>query len=142
MELQGKTAIVTGGTKGIGRGIAEALLRVGVNVCLSARHEAEIERTVVELNSIGEGRAVGFVCDVRNHDEVRSLLENANNTFGGIDILVNNAGIGIFNSVENMSVEDFRATLETNLFGVFYCCHEAIPLMKKLHHQHFLTRRH
>ena len=131
MELQGKTAIVTGGTKGIGRGIAEALLRVGVNVCLSARHEAEIERTVVELNSIGEGRAVGFVCDVRNHDEVRSLLENANNTFGGIDILVNNAGIGIFNSVENMSVEDFRATLETNLFGVFYCCHEAIPLMKK-----------
>ena len=131
MELQGKTAIVTGGTKGIGRGIAEALLRVGVNVCLSARHEAEIERTVVELNSIGEGRAVGFVCDVRNHDQVRSLLENANNTFGGIDILVNNAGIGIFNSVENMSVEDFRATLETNLFGVFYCCHEAIPLMKK-----------
>ena len=131
MELQGKTAIVTGGTKGIGRGIAEALLSVGVNVCLSARHETEIERTVAELNSIGEGRAVGFVCDVRNHDEVRSLLENANNTFGGIDILVNNAGIGIFNSVENMSVEDFRATLETNLFGVFYCCHEAIPLMKK-----------
>jgi len=131
LELQGKTAIVTGGTKGIGRGIAEALLSVGVNVCLSARHETEIERTVAELNSIGEGRAVGFVCDVRNHDEVRSLLENANNTFGGIDILVNNAGIGIFNSVENMSVEDFRATLETNLFGVFYCCHEAIPLMKK-----------
>ena len=131
MELQGKTAIVTGGTKGIGRGIAEALVGAGVNVCLSARHEAEIERAVAELNSIGEGRVAGFVCDVRNYDEVRSLLENANNTFGGIDILVNNAGIGIFNSVENMSVEDFRATLETNLFGVFYCCHEAIPLMKK-----------
>ncbi len=131
MELQGKTAIVTGGTRGIGRGIAEALVRAGVNVCLSARHEGEIERAVADLNSIGEGRAAGFVCDVRNYDEVRSLLENAKNTFGGIDILVNNAGIGIFNSVENMSVEDFRATLETNLFGVFYCCHEAIPLMKK-----------
>jgi 3-oxoacyl-[acyl-carrier protein] reductase len=131
LELQGKTAIVTGGTKGIGRGIAEALVRVGVNVCLSARHEAEIERAVADLNRIGEGRAAGFVCDVRNYDEVKSLLENANNTFGGIDILVNNAGIGIFNSVQNMSVEDFRATLETNLFGVFYCCHEAIPLMKK-----------
>jgi 3-oxoacyl-[acyl-carrier protein] reductase len=131
LELQGKTAIVTGGTKGIGRGIAEALVRAGVNVCLSARHEAEIERSVADLNSIGEGRAAGFVCDVRSYDQVKSLLENANNTFGGIDILVNNAGIGIFNSVENMSVEDFRATLETNLFGVFYCCHEAIPLMKK-----------
>jgi 3-oxoacyl-[acyl-carrier protein] reductase len=131
LELQGKTAIVTGGTKGIGRGIAEALVRAGVNVCLSARHEAEIARAVADLNRIGEGRAAGSVCDVRNYDEVRSLLENATNTFGGIDILVNNAGIGIFNSVENMSVEDFRSTLETNLFGVFYCCHEAIPLMKK-----------
>jgi len=131
LELQGKTAIVTGGTRGIGRGIAEALVRAGVKVCVSSRHKAEIERAVADLNRIGEGRAAGFVCDVRNYDEVRSLLENAKNTFGGIDILVNNAGIGIFNSVENMSVEDFRATLETNLFGVFYCCHEAIPLMKK-----------
>ena len=131
LELQGKTAIVTGGTKGIGRGIAEALVRAGVKVCVSCRHKAEIERAVADLNRIGEGRAVGFVCDVRNYDEVKSLIENADNTFGGIDILVNNAGIGIFNSVEDMSVEDFRATLETNLFGVFYCCHEAIPLMKQ-----------
>ena len=131
MELQGKTAIVTGGSKGIGRGIAEALVRADVNVCLSARHEAEMERAVADLNRLGGGNAAGFVCDVRNYDEVRSLLEDANKTFGGIDILVNNAGIGIFSSVEDMSVEDFRATLETNLFGVFYCCHEAIPLMKK-----------
>jgi NAD(P)-dependent dehydrogenase (short-subunit alcohol dehydrogenase family) len=131
LELQGKTAIVTGGSKGIGRGIAEALVRADVNVCLSARHEAEMARAVADLNRLGGGNAAGFVCDVRNYDEVRSLLENANNTFGGIDILVNNAGIGIFSSVEDMSVEDFRATLETNLFGVFYCCHEAIPLMKK-----------
>ncbi len=131
MELQGKTAIVTGGSKGIGRGIAEALVRADVNVCLSARHEAEMARAVADLNRLGGGNAAGFVCDVRNYAEVRSLLEDANKTFGGIDILVNNAGIGIFSSVEDMSVEDFRATLETNLFGVFYCCHEAIPLMKK-----------
>jgi NAD(P)-dependent dehydrogenase (short-subunit alcohol dehydrogenase family) len=131
LELQGKTAIVTGGSKGIGRGIAEALVRADVNVCLSARHEAEMARAVADLNRLGGGNAAGFVCDVRNYAEVRSLLEDANKTFGGIDILVNNAGIGIFSSVEDMSVEDFRATLETNLFGVFYCCHEAIPLMKK-----------
>jgi NAD(P)-dependent dehydrogenase (short-subunit alcohol dehydrogenase family) len=64
---------------------------------------------------------------VRNYDAVKSLL----GAFGGVDILINNAGIGIFSSVESMSPEDFRAVLETNVFGVFYCCHEAIPVMKQ-----------
>ena len=131
MELQGKTAIVTGATKGIGRGIAEALVRAGVNVSISARKEAEVESTVGELSKLGEADVSGTVCDVRELDEVRALIAHTVTEFGGIDILVNNAGIGIFESVEKMSPEDFRAVLETNLFGVFYCCHEAIPVMKK-----------
>ncbi|MGB7923179.1 MAG: SDR family oxidoreductase [Pyrinomonadaceae bacterium] len=131
MNLNGKTAIVTGGTKGIGRAIAEALVREGMNVCVSARKADEVERVVDELNGLSEGRAAGAVCDVREHDEVKALVEHTVEEFGGVDVLVNNAGIGIFGRVDETRPEDFRAVLETNLFGVFYCCHEAIPQMKR-----------
>jgi NAD(P)-dependent dehydrogenase (short-subunit alcohol dehydrogenase family) len=131
LELNRKVAIVTGGTKGIGRGIAAALARAGTDICISARHEQEIEAAVADLSEIGEGRVTGAVCDVRDYDEVKALFDHTVMEFGGVDILINNAGIGIFVPVEEMSPEDFRAVLETNLFGVFYCCHEAIPLLKK-----------
>jgi 3-oxoacyl-[acyl-carrier protein] reductase len=131
MDLKGKVAIVTGGTKGIGRGIAEALVRENVNVCISARSRNEIDETVRDLRALGKGTATGIVCDVRIHAQIKSLLELTVLEFGGLDILVNNAGIGIFATVEETLPEDFRAVLETNLSGVFYCCHEAIPLMKQ-----------
>jgi len=131
MDLNGKVAIVTGGTKGIGHGIAEALVRENVNVCISARSGNEIVEAVRDLRALGKGSATGIVCDVRIHAQIKSLLELTVSEFGGLDILVNNAGIGAFGTVEEMSPEDFRAVLETNLFGVFYCCHEAIPLMKQ-----------
>lgn len=131
MDLTGKTAIVTGATKGIGRAIAESLVRAGVNVSISARHQGEIERAVKELNEPGNVRAAGFVCDVRDEAQVRSYFARSVETFGGVDILVNNAGVGQFGPVESTSGDDFRAVIETNLCGVFYCCHEAIPLMKQ-----------
>ncbi|MBV9958598.1 MAG: SDR family NAD(P)-dependent oxidoreductase, partial [Acidobacteria bacterium] len=131
MNLTGKSAIVTGGTKGIGRGIAEALLSAGVNVCISARHEDEIERAVSDMGGLSEAAVIGAVCDVRDYEEVQALVAHTVAEFGGVDILVNNAGIGIFGKVEELTPEDFRAVLETNLCGVFYCCHEAIPEMKK-----------
>ena len=132
MNLQGKTAIVTGGTKGIGRGIAEALIREGVSVCISARHQDDIDQAVDQLNRLGGGRAIGFVCDVRDYDQVKALIDHAVNELGGLDILINNAGIGTFRTtVDETSPDEFRAVIETNLFGVFYCCHEAIPQMKK-----------
>jgi 3-oxoacyl-[acyl-carrier protein] reductase len=130
MELKGKTAIVTGGTKGIGRGIAEALVKAGVNVCLSARSRKEIEEALLALTALGGGGAAGIVADVRNYSQIQALFELTASQFGGLDILVNNAGIGMFQTVEEMSPDDFRAILETNVFGVFYCCHEAIPLMR------------
>ncbi len=131
MNLNGKVAIVTGGTKGIGRAIAEALVREGVSVCIGARKEAEVEATVGELSDAGEGGVTGAVCDVRSYEEVAALFEHTVAEFGGVDVLVNNAGIGVFGRVEDLSPEDFRAVLETNLFGVYYCCHEAIPQMKR-----------
>ena len=120
--LAGKIAVVTGATKGIGRAIAKSLAGAGAKVVITARNENEIEDTVAKL-----GNAVGYACDVRDYDQVKSVFAE----IGAVDILVNNAGIGIFAPVESMSVEDFRAVLETNVFGVFYCCREAIPLMKQ-----------
>jgi NAD(P)-dependent dehydrogenase (short-subunit alcohol dehydrogenase family) len=130
MDLNNKVALVTGGSKGIGRGIAEALVREGVNVFISARKRPEIEETVVELSALKGGSANGIVADVCNYTQVQALFERAVAVFGGVDILVNNAGIGIFGPVDQMAVDDFRAVLETNLFGVFHCCREAIPLMR------------
>jgi 3-oxoacyl-[acyl-carrier protein] reductase len=131
MKLSGKTAIVTGGTKGIGRGIAEVLVKEGVNVCISARSRKEIDESLLALSALNGGKVTGIVADVRSYAQIQALFELTVSQFGGLDVLVNNAGIGMFQTVEEMPPEDFRATLETNLFGVFYCCHEAIPLMKK-----------
>jgi NAD(P)-dependent dehydrogenase (short-subunit alcohol dehydrogenase family) len=131
MEIKEKTAVVTGSTKGIGKAIATALVRGNVNVIISSRESPEIELTIAELNKIGRGRVVGSVCDVRDYTQVANLFATAVKAFGGVDILVNNAGIGIFASVEEMAPEDFRAILETNVLGVYHCCHCAIPLMKQ-----------
>jgi len=98
---------------------------------VSSRDSQEIELTIAELSEIKRGRAGGSVCDVREYAQVGTLFETTVKTFGGIDILVNNAGIGLFASVEEMEPEDFRAVLETNVLGVYHCCHQAIPLMKR-----------
>jgi 3-oxoacyl-[acyl-carrier protein] reductase len=130
MSLNNKAAIVTGATKGIGYAIAEALVRDGASVYACARDRAEIEASVARLKEHGE--IYGKVCDVRSEEQVIALLDSCERRFGGVDILVNNAGVGYMNKkVEEISADEFRATLETNLFGVFYTCHYAIPMMKK-----------
>ena len=129
--MKERIAVVTGGTRGIGRAIAEALVREGATVAITARSEKGIAGAVTQLSGMGPGKAVGYVCDVRDYEQVKPVFANISRDLGGVDILVNNAGIGIFAPVESMSVADFRAVLETNVCGVFYCCHEAIPLMKQ-----------
>ena len=131
MKLSGSKAIVTGGTKGIGRAIARALIGVGVDVVISSRHEEELTKTARELNEFGPGRCAGATCDVRDESQVKEFFAYAATTLGGLDILVNNAGVGLFAPVAEMSGADFRAVIETNLCGVFYCCHQAIPLLKQ-----------
>ncbi len=131
MDYRGKNAIVTGGTKGIGRAIAEALLREGLNVCISARTAEEVEKAVSELGDIGDANVTGVVCDVRVYEEVRAMFEHADEELGGVDVLVNNVGVGLFKTVEETEPEEFRGVLETNLFGVFYCCREAVPRMRE-----------
>jgi len=130
MSVDGKIAVVTGGTKGIGYGIAEKLVENGANIFICARDKGELKTAVEDLSR--SGRAEGEICDVRSEDQVRMTLQQCERVFGGIDILVNNAGIGYFGkTVEEMNGDEFRQTLETNLHGVFYSCHYAIPAMKK-----------
>ena len=129
MNLENKIAVVTGGTKGIGRSIAEELLKAGAKVFITARNEREVQQTIADLSQLGQIESE--ICDVRSFDQVKMMLDEAERKFGGVDILINNAGIGMFKAVAETEPEEFRAVLETNLFGVFYCCQAAIPKLKK-----------
>jgi len=128
--IEGQSAIITGGSRGIGFAIAEALLQRGSRVFICARNEDEIQKSVAALRNKLGGEIHGAACDVRSYDSVNALFSRANKVFGGLDILVNNAGVGSHSYVEQTTIEEWNATIETNLTGVFHCCHAAIPLMK------------
>lgn len=131
-ELKGKVAVVTGATRGIGYSIAEALLAGGANVFICGRDEPTLKIALENLSRAGsKDRIAGIVADVRRYEDCSSVISGAAERFGGLDILVNNAGIGIFKPVDQLSREEWDATIQTNLSGIFYCCREAIPLMRK-----------
>jgi NAD(P)-dependent dehydrogenase (short-subunit alcohol dehydrogenase family) len=129
--VKDKSAIVTGSTKGIGRAIAEELLRAGARVTISARNEGEVKSAANDLEKAHPKRVLARRCDVRREEDVRSLFEETERAFGGVDILVNNAGVGFFKNLEEMSLADWNSVIETNLTGVFLCSRAAIPLMRK-----------
>jgi NAD(P)-dependent dehydrogenase (short-subunit alcohol dehydrogenase family) len=131
MTQAGKVAVVTGSSKGIGYAIAEALVRAGASVTVSARHAEEVSGAAARLNALGKGRASGIPCDVRSPEAVAGLIGRTVAEFGGLDILVNNAGVGHFVPVADLSIERWRQTIETNLSGAFYCCREAIPHLRR-----------
>lgn len=119
-RLKGKTAVVTGGTKGIGKAIASALAIEGCNIAIASRTEAELKAVQKELSG-KEVEVIAIHCDVRNVHEVSAMAKKVQRKFGSPEILINNAGIGRFGEVLKMEERDFRATLETNLLGVFHC---------------------
>lgn len=130
IDLGGRSAVVTGGTKGIGWAVARGLAEAGASVAIGARTAAEVESAARELAAIGPGAAVGVVCDVRDPEACRLLVERAAREFGRLDILVNNAGIGHFAPIQQMSTEDWQRQVDVNLGGVFHCSKAAIPHLK------------
>jgi len=130
-ELTGKVAVVTGGSRGIGFSIAQALLAEGAKVFICGRDAKALQAALEKLRSAVPANVDGSAADVRSYEDCRKLIRVASERFGGLDILVNNAGVGVFKPVDQLSVEEWDATIQTNLCGVFYCCHEAIPLMRK-----------
>lgn len=124
--LDGKVALVTGGNRGIGRGIVEALAAEGARVALTARAADAAEGAARE---VGRG-AIGLACDVRDFASVQKTFAEVKQKLGGLDVLVSNAGVGVFAPIADLTPEQWRTVIETNLNGVFYCAHEAIPMMR------------
>ena len=120
-DLSGCVALVTGGSKGIGAAIVRALSEAGA--------------AVVSTSRSGSGASAASVthvrADVRKPDEAARAVEEAVQAFGGLDILINNAGVGLFANVADMTIQQWQEVIETNLNGVFYCCHAAIPHLRR-----------
>lgn len=131
--LNDKVAIVTGGSRGIGRAVAAALLADGASVVLTGTDDARLNEARDALSVSGSGltdRVMVSRTDVRRELEVDALMTAAVSRFGGVDILINNAGIGDFAEVAAMTSDQWHRVIDTNLTGVFYCCHAAIPHLK------------
>ena len=132
LQLAGKVALVTGGTRGIGLAIAEALLARGASATVSGRTGEHLDAARRHLAAVsGDGaRLEAAAADVRDEAEVRGLVDRAVSRFGGLDVLVNNAGIGVFQEIASLAPDDWRRVIDTNLTGVFYACHAAIPHLR------------
>lgn len=131
MLLTGKTAIVTGGSRGIGRAIACCLAEEGANVAvIFAGNTAAAEETLQQIKEKG-GNAISIQCDVANEDAVAAMVKEVKDTFGGVDILVNNAGITRDGLLMRMKTSDWQAVLDTNLTGAFFCTKAVTKLMMK-----------
>lgn len=131
MDLQGKSAVVTGATRGIGRAIAEALAAAGCSVAIAARHEQDCHEVAEAISAKGKGAAIGIAADVRRNEDCERIINAAASNFGRLDILINNAGIGGFANVEQMDVAHWDRVIATNLNSLFYCTHAALPYLKK-----------
>jgi 3-oxoacyl-[acyl-carrier protein] reductase len=122
MDLTNKIAVVTGGTKGIGRAIAETLAARGVRVAVCSR---------MAQDSFGNANIAVFKCDVRKYDQVQSFIDAVGAKWGQIDILVNNAGVGHLADFDELTIEQWIETVETNLNGAIYACKAALGMLKQ-----------
>lgn len=117
-DLKGRAAIVTGGSRGIGKEMAEALAEAGASLMLCARRREWLDETVTEFAGRGFN-AIGKVCDVSNEDEVRAVVDSTARHFGSVDILVNNAGVSWGAMPEDMTLEQWQKVIDVNLTGCF-----------------------
>jgi NAD(P)-dependent dehydrogenase (short-subunit alcohol dehydrogenase family) len=131
-QLQGKVAVVSGASEGIGLAITTLLTSEGVDVVMCGRSADALLKAVEQVvTGPRPGRVEVYAADVRDPSQMDSLMARAVNTFGRLDILINNAGVGLFQPLAEVSIEDWRTVLETNLSGVFFACHAAIPLLRR-----------
>jgi 2-dehydro-3-deoxy-D-gluconate 5-dehydrogenase len=129
-DLTGKVAIVTGGNSGIGLGIAKGLSLAGAMVVIAARNEEKSLQTVQQLEASG-GKAFAVPCDVTDEASVQAMVQTVAQRFEHIDILVNNAGTTVRKRPEDLSLEEWRRVIDTNLASAFLCSQACFPLMRQ-----------
>lgn len=132
-EIRGKVALITGGTKGIGLGIAEALMLKGVHVAITGRSLESAEQVANELNAkfSGDNRAIGLEADVRDFVSQEKAMRAVMAEFGKIDVVIANAGIGHFGSVESLTTTQWKETIDTNLTGAFFTLKATVDALKE-----------
>ena len=127
-NLKGKKAIITGGSRGLGKATAIAFAKQGIDVAITGRNETLLIATVAELKALGVN-ATYAVFDVGNYDEVKKGIQEIMNTFNTVDILVNNAGIAAFGSFLEMDVNQWQSIIQTNVMGMYYVTKEVLPYL-------------
>jgi NADP-dependent 3-hydroxy acid dehydrogenase YdfG len=125
--LDGKVALITGGSKGIGFAIAETLVSQGARVMITGRTAADLDSARARLGA----NALSVAADARRAEEVERAVQATVDGHGGLDVLVNNAGVGIFKNAADMSAEEWQSMIDTNLTGVFHYCRAAIPQLRR-----------
>ncbi len=130
-NIENKTALITGGSKGIGFGIAAALLVQGMKVAITSRSQENADKAVKDLQKIGKGEIIGIAADVKDFSSQKKAVEKVMEEWGQLDLLVANAGIGHFGSIEDLTVDQWHETIDTNLTGVFYSIKAGLEALKK-----------
>ena len=130
-HLENKVALITGGSKGIGYGIAKALMQQGTNVAITSRSQEAADEAAAKLNASGRGEALGIAADVRDMDSQQQAVDHILQRWGQIDVLVANAGLAHFASIEDLTAEQWQEVIDTNLTGVFYSIKASLAALKK-----------
>ncbi|MDF9796561.1 3-oxoacyl-[acyl-carrier protein] reductase [Catalinimonas alkaloidigena] len=129
-NLENKTALITGGSKGIGYGIAAALMDKGMKVAITSRSQSKADEAASALNKAGKGEAMGIAADVRDLASQQKAVDQLLQKWEKLDLLVANAGLGHFASIEEMTAEQWNETIDTNLTGVFYTIKAGLDALK------------
>jgi len=126
-----KTAYITGGSKGIGLGVAKAMLAKGMNVAITGRNRESLNVAIEVLNKVGNGEILAIESDVRDYESEKNAIGQVLKKWGTLDVVIANAGVGKFASIEDMSLEDWNSVIDINLTGVFHTVKASIPSMKE-----------
>jgi len=129
--IKDKVTLITGGTKGIGLGIAHMLLQQGTKVAITGRDESSVQHVAADLNKEFPGMALGLACDVRSYESQQQAVKAIVDRWGKLDVLVANAGVGHFGPIDSLTPEQWQETIDINLTGVFFSVKAALEALKK-----------
>jgi 3-oxoacyl-[acyl-carrier protein] reductase len=130
-SIENKVALVTGGNKGIGYGIAEALVQNNMRVAITSRTQKAADAAALQLNKLGKGEAIGIESDVRDAVSQQNAVDLTIKKWDHLDVLIANAGVGHFGSIESLSQEQWQETIDTNLTGIFNGVKASLSELKK-----------